>query len=86
MEALLELVGACIGVRVAWAFAEGKTSLDVDQASALLVLAVLASRLMVRVVRACWAVHHEGRPSRSFPPDRYRSAFLVSVVFPVIKN
>jgi len=79
-------VGACIGVRVAWAFAEGKTSLDVDQASALLVLAVLASRLMVRVARACWAMHREGRPSRSFPPDRYSSAFLVSVIFPVIKN
>ncbi len=86
MEALLELVGACIGVRVAWAFAEGKTSLDVDQASALLVLAVLAGRLMIRTVRACWAVHREGRPSRSFPPDRYRRDLHAFLVFPVIKS
>ena len=69
MEFLLEIVGACIGVRLAWLYAEGET-LDVDQASALLVTAVLASRLLVRVARECWAIHRKGQPSRAFPPDR----------------
>jgi len=69
LEALLEIVGALIGLKVAWAFAEGG-ALDVDQASALLVVAVLAGRLLVRVARQCWAVHHEGQLARSFPPDR----------------
>jgi len=54
---------------VAWAFAEGG-AMDVDQASALLVVAVLAARLLVRVVRQCWIVHHEGQLARGFPPDR----------------
>jgi len=40
------VAGACIGVRLAWAFTAGE-ALDVDQASALLVAAVLASRLLV---------------------------------------
>jgi len=69
LEALLELVGALIGLKVAWAFAEGG-ALDVDQASALLVVAVLAGRLLVRVARQCWAVHNEGQLARPFPPDR----------------
>jgi len=54
---------------VAWAFAEGG-ALDVDQASALLVVAVLAGRFLVRVARQCWAVHNEGQLARPFPPDR----------------
>ena len=54
---------------MAWAYAEGG-AMDVDQASALLVVAVLAARLPVRVARQCWVVHHEGQLVRSFPPDR----------------
>ena len=54
---------------MAWAFAEGG-AMDVDQASALLVVAVLAARLLVRVVRQCWVVHHEGQLARAFPTDR----------------
>jgi hypothetical protein len=69
LEALLEIVGALIGLKVAWAFAEGG-AMDVDQASALLVVAVLAGRLMVKGARQCWAVHREGKPARAFPPDR----------------
>jgi len=69
LEVLLEIVGALIGLKVAWAIAEGG-AMDVDQASALLVVAVLAARLLVRVVRQCWIVHHEGQLVRSFPPDR----------------
>ena len=65
----MEVAGALIGLRLAWAFATGGT-LDVDQASALLVAAVLAGRLLVRVARECWAVHREGKPARAFPPDR----------------
>ena len=68
------MAGACIGVRLAWAFAAGE-ALDVDQASALLVAAVLAGRLLVRAARECWAVHREGQPSRVFPPDRYLGVF-----------
>jgi hypothetical protein len=71
----LELAGACIGVKLAWAFAEGRNALDVDQATSLLVLAVLSSRWVVRVVRALWELHHEGQPARVFPPDRYIGAF-----------
>ena len=71
----MELAGACIGVKLAWAFAEGKGALDVDQATALLVSAVLASRLVVQAARALWELHHEGQPARIFPPDRYLGAF-----------
>ena len=39
----MELAGACIGIRLAWVFAEGSGALDVDQATALLVSAVLSS-------------------------------------------
>ena len=73
----------CVGVKVAWSFAVGDT-LDVDQASALLVLAVMASRLMVRAARECWAVHHEGQPSRAFLPDRYLGVFQYLFVFPAV--
>ena len=44
LEALSELAGACIGIRLAWVFAEGRVALDVDQATALLVSAVLSSQ------------------------------------------
>ena len=30
----MELTGACIGIRLAWVFAEGRGALDVDQATA----------------------------------------------------
>ena len=79
------MAGACIGIKLAWAFAEGKGALDVDQATALLVLAVLSSRWVVRVTRALWELHHEGQLARIFPPDRYMgvSCYLL-FVFPVI--
>jgi hypothetical protein len=71
----LELAGACIGIRLAWVFAEGRGALDVDQATALLVLAVLSRRWGVRMARALWELHHEGHPARVFPPDRYMGVF-----------
>ena len=81
----MELAGACIGIKLAWAFAEGKGALDVDQATALLVSAVLASRLVVQAARAFWELHHEGQPARIFPPDRYMGVFCYLLfVFPVI--
>ena len=63
------MVGALVGLKVAWTFAE-EGAIDVDQASALLVVAVLAGRLIVKGARQCWAVHREGKPARAFPPDR----------------
>jgi len=81
----LELTGACIGIRLAWVFAEGRGALDVDQATALLVLAVLSSRWGVRMARTLWELHHEGQPARVFPPDRYMGVFCYLLfVFPVI--
>ena len=76
----MELAGACIGIRLAWVFAEGRGALDVDQATALLVLAVLSSRWGVRMARALWELHHEGQPARVFPPDRYMGGLLLSFV------
>ena len=66
----MELVGVGISIRLAWTYAAGGAPLDVDQATSLLVMAVLASRLVVRVARECWAVHREGQPFQTFPPDR----------------
>ena len=81
----MELAGACIGIRLAWAFAVGRGALDVDQATALLVLAVLSSRWGVRMARALWELHHEGQPARVFPHDRYMGVFCYLLfVFPVI--
>ena len=82
----MELAGACIGIRLAWVFAEGRGALDVDQATALLVLAVLSSPGGgVRMARALWELHHEGQPARVFPPDRYMGVFCYPLfVFPVI--
>ena len=54
----MELAGACIGIRLAWVFAEGRGALDVDQATALLVLAVLSSR---------WGGAHGARPLGAAP-------------------
>ena len=54
----MELAGACIGIELAWAFAEGRGVLDVDQATALLVLAVLSSR---------WGGAHSARPLGAAP-------------------
>ena len=66
----MEVVGVSVGIQLAWAYADRGTPLDVDQATSLLVMAVLASRLVVRVARECWAVHREGQPFQTFPPDR----------------
>jgi len=66
----LEVLGVSVGVQLAWAYADRGNPLDVDQATSLLVMAVLASRLVVRVARGCWAVHRGGQPSQTFPPDR----------------
>ena len=74
-ETLLELVGVGISIRLAWAYAADGALLDVDQATSLLVMAVLAGRLVVRAARECWAVHREGQPPRAFPPDRYIGVF-----------
>jgi len=82
----LELAGACIGIELAWAFAEGRGVLDVDQATALLVLAVLSRRWGGCAWRApSGSCTMRGiRPAYSRPTGTWVSSAIFLFVFPVI--
>jgi len=79
VEAFCEVGGALADLWVAWSYASGNRGLTVDQAAALVVVAVVSGRVLIQAARRCWQHHHRMRPNKEFPPDRL-VIFLCTII------